>query len=321
MGQYRVYKQPGVSLDAVIACLSTCAMFLLLGTLIKSCSHRLRRKGKAKSTINTEFSATPSKQPREELDIEVQTDILLGHSLSVKTCLLDAAKDDNEYNRVVRLMEKGSFEDAKMFLNLLAKRDAEALKYRRFGRRQQHLLHVVAEVGSVQLLEYFLARLRVTLSEKSNLSKGVDELLEPRDIEGCTPLVYAVCRGRLDLVEALLKFGANVADVDFHGNTILMHSATSRDIDVVSTILRALDDKNVKELVINEQNCECSCTAVHFAAVENSCEIIELLIKHGADPHMQKAKGFTALHAAARFGRIKIFRQFVEEDASTMQVR
>jgi len=41
-------------------------------------------------------------------------------------------------------------------------------------------------------------------------------------------------------------------------------------------------------------------TALHLAVLKNSPQIVQLLLKHGADPHLQNAAGFPPLHLAAQ---------------------
>ena len=67
---------------------------------------------------------------------------------------------DDELSRVTRLLQEGTFEDAVAFLDCFANDDVVdgRLEKRLFGRRKQHLLHVVAEVGSVEFMEYLVTR-------------------------------------------------------------------------------------------------------------------------------------------------------------------
>lgn len=64
-----------------------------------------------------------------------------------------------EYSRVVRLIEGGDSESVEKFFNNLVDADADALRTRRFGRRQQLLIHIVSEVGTVEILKMLLRRL------------------------------------------------------------------------------------------------------------------------------------------------------------------
>ena len=70
-------------------------------------------------------------------------------------------------------------------------------------------------------------------------STDVSGILEVRDAERCTPLAYAACRGREDVVLSLLQLGADVKALDCNENTILMHSVTSRNDKVACLILDA----------------------------------------------------------------------------------
>ena len=85
--------------------------------------------------------------------------------------------------------------------------------------------------------------------------KGVFEILKQinaqEPLKGSTPLMQAIeFNNSLKLIEALIGAGAKIHTKDFVGNTPL-----------------------------------------HFAALENRKEVVELLLKHGADKEAQNADG------------------------------
>jgi uncharacterized protein len=53
---------------------------------------------------------------------------------------------------------------------------------------------------------------------------------------------------------------------------------------------------------------ELKATPIHSAAAAGQAKIIELLLKHGADPNISEQGGFTPLHAAAQNGDIDVIR-------------
>ena len=59
-----------------------------------------------------------------------------------------------------------------------------------------------------------------------------------KDAEGCTPLAYAACRGRVDVVRLLLKSGADLEALDHFDNTILMYAVTSKELSLVAFIIK-----------------------------------------------------------------------------------
>ena len=74
------------------------------------------------------------------------------------------------------------------------------------------------------------------------------------DVEGCTPLAYAACRGREDMVRTLLRWGMDLEARNFFGNAILMHAVTSRDVALVGFILKEVDRvQTSKAAFINHQ--------------------------------------------------------------------
>lgn len=88
--------------------------------------------------------------------------------------------------------------------------------------------------------------------------------MDARNINGATPLIYAVQANSPSIVELLLKFKAN---------------------------------PNLQEYVdVGEK------AAIHYAVEKNLFKVCQLLIDYGADPNVKDKRGMTALHYAARLG-------------------
>ena len=147
------------------------------------------------------------------------------------------------------------------------------------------------------------------------------QVLEVRDIEGCTPLVYAACRGREDVVKLLLDRGADVASEDNSRNTVLMHAVTSRNAAVAALILDAAAHVcgKQKSQLLNRQNAR-GCWAMNFAVLEDNCQMLKLLSDNDADTQLQNGSGLSSLHAAAKYGRQRMIRWLVEQQSMSLQV-
>ncbi len=96
-----------------------------------------------------------------------------------------------------------------------------------------------------------------------------------------TPLVYAVYHGPRSLIEGLLAAGADPDLDDGDGFPPLIAALTSgRDdrIEIVEVLLRSGADPDRHG--INDD------TALHLAATDGDLPLVELLLRHGADPNV-----------------------------------
>ncbi|KAK3768519.1 hypothetical protein RRG08_060881 [Elysia crispata] len=132
-----------------------------------------------------------------------------------------------------------------------------------------------------------------------------------------TPLHLAVLTGQHRLVRRLLCAGAIVDAQDLRGETPLHIACRQGHLETVKNLLTPVHYKekqgNMWEIPyqrlpqdLGVQNCEGQ-TPLHVAAIAGHEEVVELLLKAGADPNVGEAKsGRTALHLAAERGSVKL---------------
>ena len=53
-------------------------------------------------------------------------------------------------------------------------------------------------------------------------------------------------------------------------------------------------------------------TALHYAAWKGTAEMVDLLVKNGADLNCKNNNGWTALHYASRYGKTEMFELLVK---------
>jgi len=101
--------------------------------------------------------------------------------------------------------------------------------------------------------------------------------VEPRGIEGCSPLHAAALCQDLEMVQVLLDYGVDVNAQNCGGNTPLAFAAIGEFKDP---------------------------------------RVVRLLLDHGADPNIPRTDGTSPLHRASQSGRVDIARLLVEHGAS-----
>ena len=126
------------------------------------------------------------------------------------------------------------------------------------------------------------------------LKSGADPNLS-EDSEGFTPLMSAATNGHHGAVKLLLDAGARVDETDSGGYTALLYAVGKGHQEVARILIpvsRAIDVRSKKN----------GWTALMHAAVRGDVEILRSLLAAGADPKLTSDAGKTAL-MYARQGR------------------
>ena len=169
---------------------------------------------------------------------------------------------------------------------------------------------------------------------KTLLAAGADP--NAADTASSPPLQYAASSGNISVVQALLAKGANARARDRVGSTALHAAAVDREVRIAEALLAAGADVNARttddvtplmasigspysdakmsltliragaDVNIVDSNGE---TALWIAITDSSEEVIEELLRRGANPNVQARAlgfpGYTPLHMAAINGSTK----------------
>jgi ankyrin repeat protein len=140
---------------------------------------------------------------------------------------------------------------------------------------------------------------------------------------GVTPLLDASRTGDVAMMALLLKAGANPSLAHPDGETPVMAASRAGSVPAVRLLLDRKVDVNASERVKNT-------TALMWASAEGHAEVVDVLLKAGADPNRQASVtaitersmnsdhptgGFTALMWAARNGHENVVRRLAEGGA------
>ncbi|XP_074640428.1 fibronectin type 3 and ankyrin repeat domains protein 1-like [Tubulanus polymorphus] len=131
---------------------------------------------------------------------------------------------------------------------------------------------------------------------------GIEKVLNTSDVNidvndksGNSPLMVASQKGYLDVVNALIKRGADVNLQDETGKTSLMLACYAGRLNIVE-ILR----ENQASYTIKDKN---GAIAIHSACDGQNLEVIKYLIDDGADVNARDTtSGWTPLHRCAAIG-------------------
>jgi uncharacterized protein len=169
-------------------------------------------------------------------------------------------------------------------------------------RNSSRILRVLLIIGGIALLPFASIQLygdtlqdaakRGDLISVTNFLKS-GARTDAKDAEGITALMYASEQGHSNVVEFLLKNGANPSlQEPGAGMTALMVSSAEGHVEVVRLLLQAKADVNAKDSNLGA-------TALLGAAEYGHIDVIKALIEAGADVNAKSKLNRTALMLSA----------------------
>ncbi|MEC8882750.1 MAG: ankyrin repeat domain-containing protein, partial [Pseudomonadota bacterium] len=146
-------------------------------------------------------------------------------------------------------------------------------------------LHHAARVGAARAGTYTMTENHAEIVE--SLTNRDFKIVELKNNQGQTALHLAAEYNNQQMVQLLVAKGADIFDTDNQGKTALDHAIESNNQEMVKCLVNARDS--------NEK------TALHLAATYRNPQMVQLLLKKGADGLATDNQGQTALHLAARY--------------------
>lgn len=142
------------------------------------------------------------------------------------------------------------------------------------------------ECQSIKDLTLFRAARYGTSKELKSFISNSKLDVNMRHPLGWTPLHVAAINGRVDNVKVLLEAGANPNLGDLF-NTV-QRTAAEKKLNPFEVLLKREDEFND---VLNPNMTFLGFTALHYAVVAGNSEVVDLLLKNGADPNSKDNSG------------------------------
>ncbi|CAB0040408.1 unnamed protein product [Trichogramma brassicae] len=140
---------------------------------------------------------------------------------------------------------------------------------------------------------------------------------------GNTPLHMAVARGDEWMAEALLRRGANANLANREGVTPLHRICSKRDNNVLGDLFFEVNDDIDQRVLVNARD-KGGNTPLHLALKCKNRELIELLLRRGADQNLANNDAETPLHLISEYVDdrdhvlVKMFYEIWDERRQTM---
>ncbi|MGL5725366.1 ankyrin repeat domain-containing protein [Cetobacterium sp.] len=126
--------------------------------------------------------------------------------------------------------------------------------------------------------------------------------------DGSTPLIVASANGNLETAKLLLEYGANPNIKADDGTTALIIGAEYQQIEIIKLLLKYGADSNIKD--------NNGTTALIFSTEVKYREMVKLLLEHGSNPNIKDNNGTTSLMLASQNGDVEIARLLLEYGAN-----
>ncbi len=123
------------------------------------------------------------------------------------------------------------------------------------------------------------------------LKKGANP--EQKDALGHTLLINAFKRGFLKIVEVLLEHGANPDAKNVLGDTLMIDAFNNRNLKLMNLLLRYGAKKDILELLVT-------------AIKNDDFDVVNLLLNYGADINQKHKSGYTPIAIAEQTNRTMI---------------
>lgn len=206
---------------------------------------------------------------------------------------------------LIQAIENNNVERAKLCIKLGA--NVNAPTYRESGKSSLTTYktsdyNVYTYTVLIYAVEYNKSKDIIELLIKSGADVNANSTFDK------TALMFAAKNGNKDVADLLIKVGADVNAKDYFDYTALMFAAIEGHKDIVGLLINSSAD-------VNAMNKYYYCTALMLAAENGYKDVVELLIKAGADVDAGFNSGFTALRYAVFEGHKDVVELLIKSGA------
>jgi ankyrin repeat protein len=207
--------------------------------------------------------------------------------------------------------------------NVLALLEYGAEPNRGHGKSALHMAVVQNHIDIVRILVEHGAQVNSDTSPPLSLavSHGHSEITalllqhgaDPNSVDafGITPLLAAIAKRRLDLVQLLLQYKAKVnASTTVLQQTPLFLAILSEQVDMVQLLIEHGADVSVQD--------PRGCTPLFMAISKNQTAMVHLLLKHGADTDTKNWMGSSPLLMAVKKGNCDMVQALLQHNAAAV---
>lgn len=159
-------------------------------------------------------------------------------------------------------------------------------------------LHFAAYYGHLNVVKYLIEETHADINIK--------------DDSGRTPMHLAALNGQLYIVKYLIEKEADLNSIDDFQQTPLIYAASYGALNIVKYLI-----EDVSENITNIDESE----ILHSAARGDNLDVVQYLIKKGANVNKKNYIGETPLFIATRYGHINVVKYLIEEANADLNIK
>lgn len=141
-----------------------------------------------------------------------------------------------------------------------------------------------------------------------------------RDKRGRTAFIHAARSNNIRMIQLLTQFGADPDLTDKDGLHALHHAIKKKHMDVIEYLIadfekfyrKVVGNFRLKYFYFNALD-RYDLTIFHFAVIHSDIEVLDLLVRLGADPHIVDPLGRTALYNAIEYNNTRVAEYLIKE--------
>lgn len=188
--------------------------------------------------------------------------------------------------------------------------DLSLLKKHQLKLRKELKLTQAEKIKQIQSILFARIERHDAFSINQILDR-VPDLINSRDMDGLTPLLFACTENNPEMVNLMLRYDAIIDETDHEKYTPLHLSVILKNPEITKILLE--NGASLSAKAIEDDN------ALFIACKMNQKIMVQLLLQHGAADFIDEPnhKGNTALMCAAKNGNLDITKLLLQAGAKT----